>query len=115
MLRWLTAGVALATIAAAFGLAWIKHDGRRLELRLQAQARQIEKAESDIAVLRAELGYLTRPERLEPLARRQLELRPATADQFVRIGELPRAGVDRGDPSSAGHPPTSAAATPRLP
>lgn len=102
MLRWLTAGVVLGTIAAAFGLTWIKHDSRRLEARLQAQERQIEKADSDIAVLRAELGFLTRPERLEPLARKHLGLQPATAGQIVTVEELPL-----GAKSAAVRPPAS--------
>ena len=89
MLRWLNAGVGLGVIVAAFALTWFKHDGRRIEALLQAQERQIEKAQSDIAVLRAELGFLTRPERLEPLARQYLGMQPATAAQIVRIEELP--------------------------
>ena len=93
MLRWLTGLMALATIAAAFGLTWIKHDTRRLEARLQGQERQIEKAESDIAVLRAELGFLTRPERLDPLARKWLGLQPASSTQIMTLDELPRRSV----------------------
>lgn len=91
MLRWLTATVALATIVAAFGVTWIKYDTRQLEARLEAQRQKIEKAQSDIAVLKAELGYLTRPERLEPLARKHLGLQPATGQQIVGIDDLPRA------------------------
>ena len=110
MLRWLTVTVALAAIAAAFGVTWIKHDGRRLEAKLQAQQRQIEKAESDIAVLRAELGFLTRPERLDPLARRLLGLQPSTSAQIVGVDELPKAsGVARAPPGPA---PTRAGAAP---
>ena len=90
MLRWLTVTVALTAIAAAFGSTWIKHDARRLEAKLQAQVRQIEKAEGDIAVLRAELGFLTRPERLDPLARRLLGLQPATSEQLVGVDQLPK-------------------------
>jgi cell division protein FtsL len=89
MLRWLTAGIAFAAIAAAFGVTWLKHDTRRIEAKLQSQERQIEKAEGDIAVLRAELGFLTRPERLDPLARRYLGLQPAAASQIIGIDELP--------------------------
>jgi cell division protein FtsL len=93
MLRWLTSGIIVATIAAAFGVTWVKHDARRIEAKLQAQERLIEKAESDIAVLRAELGFLTRPERLEPLARKHLSLQPATSGQIISIDELPRRAV----------------------
>lgn len=102
MLRWLTGAIALATIAAAFGVTWLKHDTRRIEARLQAQERQIEKAESDIAVLRAELGFLTRPERLEPLARHHLGLQPATAAQIIGIDEIPKRPAA---PAKNGAPP----------
>ena len=91
MLRWLTSIVVVATVAAAFGVTWLKHDTRRLESQLQAQRSQVEKAESDIAVLKAELGYLTRPDRLEPLARRHLGLQPVSGSQLLRIDELPKA------------------------
>jgi cell division protein FtsL len=103
MLRWLTGIVALATIAAAFGVTWIKYDTRRLEAKLQAQERQIEKAESDIAVLRAELGFLTRPERLDPLARQLLGLQPASSDQIMTSDELPR----RAAPASSRQAPAA--------
>ena len=89
-MRWLTATVALAAIAAAFGVTWLKHDTRLIEAKLQAQRAQIEKAESDIAVLKAELGFLTRPERLEPLARKHLGLAPAAGHQIIDIDALPR-------------------------
>ena len=105
MLRWLTAGTAIATIAAAFALTWIKHDTRRLEARLQAQERQVEKAESDIAVLRAELGFLTRPERLEPLARTLLGLQPASSAQFITLDEIPhQQGPAPGPAAASGQP-----------
>ena len=71
------------------GVKDLNEIGNEIEALLQAQERQIEKAQSDIAVLRAELGFLTRPERLEPLARQYLGMQPATAAQIVRIEELP--------------------------
>jgi cell division protein FtsL len=95
MLRWLTTLTALATIVAAFCLTWIKHDTRRLEAKVQTQERQIEKAENDIAVLRAELGFLTRPERLDPLARTLLGLQPATSAQIIAVDQIPRKAVDK--------------------
>ena len=43
---------------------------------MQAQERALEKAENDVAVLKAERAHLARPERFEPLAR-ELGLAPA--------------------------------------
>ena len=48
----------------------------------QAQERAIDKARSDIAVLKAERAHLARPERIEPLAR-ALGLGPATEQQLA--------------------------------
>ncbi len=69
MLRRVNWALMLATLASAFALYAIKYDTRRLEVRVQAQERALEKAESDVTVLTAERAHLARPERLEPLAR----------------------------------------------
>ena len=74
----------LATLAAAFALYAVKYDTRRLETRVQAQERALEKAENDVTVLTAERAHLARPERLEPLAR-LIGLAPITSTQYVRI------------------------------
>ena len=69
MLRRVNWALMLATLASAFALYAIKYDTRRLEVRVQAQERALEKAESDVTILVAERAHLARPERLEPLAR----------------------------------------------
>jgi cell division protein FtsL len=74
----------VATLGAAFALYAIKYDTRRLELRVQAQERALEKAETDVTVLRAERAYLARPERLEPLAR-LIGLAPIASSQYLRL------------------------------
>ena len=87
----------LATLASAVALYAIKYDTRRLEARVQAQERALEKAENDVTVLMAERAHLARPERLEPLAR-VLGLAPI-AQQPVRAPRWPiarpRAGSQR--------------------
>jgi cell division protein FtsL len=88
----------LATLAAAFALYAIKYDTRKLEVRVQAQERALEKAESDVTVLIAERAHLSRPERLEPLARLQ-GLEPIAPGQYLRID-----GTIGSDPVPAGHP-----------
>jgi cell division protein FtsL len=84
-LNWL---LMLATLAAAFTLYAIKYDTRRLEARVQAQERALEKAEADVAILAAERAYLARPERLEPLAR-LIGLAPIAPVQYLRLDAPP--------------------------
>ena len=85
----------MATFAAAFVLYSIKYDTRKLETYVQQQERMIARAESDIAVLHAEQAHLTRPDRIERLARRQ-GLTPIDPDQYGKIEDLPlRAGKAR--------------------
>ena len=74
----------VATLGVAFTLYAIKYDTRRLELRVQAQERALEQAETDVTVLRAERAYLARPERLEPLAR-LIGLAPIASSQYLRL------------------------------
>jgi cell division protein FtsL len=74
----------LATLASAFALYAVKYDTRRLEARVQAQERALEKAESDMTVLVAERAHLARPERLEPLAR-LIGLAPIASTQYLRV------------------------------
>lgn len=76
------------TIAAATGLYALKHDTRRIEVEVQATERALEKAESDIAALKAERAWLGRPERIDELARAQ-GLGPIRPEQYGRIGGRP--------------------------
>jgi cell division protein FtsL len=85
MLRRLNWLLMLATLTAAFALYAVKYDTRRLEARVQAQERALEKAENDVAILMAERTHLARPERLEPLAR-LIGLAPVTPAQYLRVG-----------------------------
>ena len=74
----------LATLASAFALYALKYDTRRLEARVQAQERALEKAQSDVAILTAERAHLARPDRLEPLAR-LIGLAPIASTQYLRV------------------------------
>jgi len=110
-LNWV---LALATLAGMSALYVIKEGTRRLEARVQAQERALERAENDVSVLTAERAHLARPERLEPLARK-LGMVPVGASQYMRIEVDARApsplvgegqgGADRG-PSASAVPPT---------
>ena len=74
----------LATLASAVALYAIKHDTRRLEVRVLAQERALERAHNDVTVLGAERAYLSRPARLEVLAR-AIGMSPITAEQYLRL------------------------------
>jgi cell division protein FtsL len=88
MHRTINSLLMLATLAAAFALYAIKYDTRKLEARVHAQERRLEKAGSDVTVLLAERAHLARPERLEPLARLQ-GLEPIGPGQYVRLDAGP--------------------------
>lgn len=82
MLRTLQAMAVTITVLSAF---WLYHQGyetRRLETQVTSDERTLERLAHDIAVLEAERAYLSRPARIEPLAR-MLGLRPATPDQLA--------------------------------
>jgi cell division protein FtsL len=76
------------TLVSAFVLYAVSSDTRRLELEVQADERLRERLAGEIAVLKADWAYLSRPSRLEPAAR-QIGMRPATALQSVRLEDLP--------------------------
>lgn len=69
-------------VASAFLLYSLNYETRRLEAQIQAQERESQKAKSDIAVLKAERSHLSRPERIDPLARSQ-GLAPPRPDQLM--------------------------------
>lgn len=82
-MRFLTTTSVFLALASAFLLYGLNYDTRQLEARVQDEERAVAKARSDIAVLKAERAHLTRPERIEPLARAQ-GLAAATDKQFAR-------------------------------
>ena len=84
-----TALALLTAFMAALTLYTIAYDTRRLEGRVHALERRAERVEADIAAARAELTHLSRPERIEPLAR-AMGLGPPTRQQFVAQDHLPR-------------------------
>ncbi len=94
MSRLAAVGTVLLAVASAFVLYAVTYDTRRLEQHVASQARIIDKAHLDIAVLRAERAYLARPERIEEVARK-IGLAPIDPRQ---IEALPSAGERKHSP-----------------
>ena len=88
------------SIGAAFWLYQLKFETRQMQARVQQLEQLIEKAESDIAVMRAEWNFLVRPERVERLAKKHLDLEPASPKQYRVMSEFDGPGggpfVDQG-------------------
>ncbi|KRE16302.1 hypothetical protein ASE66_11205 [Bosea sp. Root483D1] len=69
----------------------------KYETTLQAEQLQKLKAKAQrereaIAVLKAEWQFLNRPERLQALADRHLDLQPLAITQIVRLSDIPNRG-----------------------
>ena len=89
-MRWSVALAALALIAAAsFGMYQLKYDVARLEQELEGLNRDLIAEGEAIRVLKAEWSYLNRPERLQNLVARYLELGPAVVHPLAGLDDLP--------------------------
>ncbi len=80
-MRLLNIAVFFFAVASALLLYALNYDTRRLEAEVQTKERLADQARSDIAVLKAERGVLTRPDRIDGFAR-QLGLGPPKPEQF---------------------------------
>lgn len=102
--------VLFALLAIAMGAASIVigTEVQDLDDRLAGIQRDIAREQESLHVLRAEWSYLNRPERLEALARRHLDLRVPEAAQTMPVSDLPfaaRPGPDGPHPARAPSPP----------
>lgn len=61
----------------------LKFKTRQLETRAQSLVGELQDESDFLALMRAEAGYLSRPERIEEMARKQLKLEPITPTQLV--------------------------------
>ncbi len=86
-MRLLNVAAFFFAVASALLLYGLNYDTRRLEAEVQAKERTAEQARNDIAVLKAERGTLTRPDRIDGLAR-QMGLGPPKPEQFVQGREV---------------------------
>jgi cell division protein FtsL len=75
--------------AVAFGLYQVKYEVQRLEEDLQKVRQDIRRDRIALHVLEAEWAYLNRPDRLERLARKHLDMAPVGPQQVAAATALP--------------------------
>ena len=87
----------IATILSIFALYAIKSDTRQLEVRVREMERQVNRTGDEIANLQAQWSELTKPERVEQLARKHLNYGPLRPRQFATLDEIERAAREVSD------------------
>ena len=85
-----------ALIASAVYVYTVKYQTIYASEQIVKTRHLIDKERDEINVLRAEYAHLTRPDRLQALADKQLEMQPLALNQIVKAGDLPEpAAQDR--------------------
>jgi cell division protein FtsL len=97
MRHWILGLSVLAALGSAFTLYGIDYSTRRLEARVIGMERAATAASAQITALKAERAHLSRPERIEPLARAG-GLAPPTARQFISADQLAQQMPQRSTP-----------------
>jgi cell division protein FtsL len=80
---------AAAAGAVAVGLYQVKYDVQHLEARLDEVRDQIREDRSALHVLEAEWNRLNRPDRLEHLAEKHLDMGPTQPAQIAAVTQIP--------------------------
>lgn len=88
MKRPLTALAVVLIALLALGLYQLKYEVMQLEDRTVATNRAVAAEREAIQVLNAEWSYLNRPQRLDELAERHLDLVPVAVRQLGALDEL---------------------------
>jgi len=88
VLRLLNVMLVVGVLAAGFALYTLEHRTRSVEREIARVDARIESEYEYIGLLNAEWSMLTRPQRLEQLARNHLNLGPVLPDQLVGLDAL---------------------------
>jgi cell division protein FtsL len=95
MLRFVNICLVLGLAALATVIYQVKYQARSLDEKIVLLQRQIEEERDSLAVVRAEWSLLNRPERIERLAKKYLELNPAHPQQIVILDEVTESDFQR--------------------
>ncbi|PZU84049.1 MAG: hypothetical protein DI527_23255 [Chelatococcus sp.] len=81
-----------ALVSSAVYAYSIKYDTTLEAEHLQKLKARTQRERDAIAVLKAEWQFLNRPDRVQMLAERHLDLQPFTVTQVVRMSDIPNRG-----------------------
>ena len=81
-----------ALVSSAFYAYTIKYETTLEAEQLQKIRMKAQRERDAIAVLKAEWQFLNRPDRLQALADRHLDLQPFSVTQVVRMSDVPNRG-----------------------
>ncbi|OYW68796.1 MAG: hypothetical protein B7Z40_01205 [Bosea sp. 12-68-7] len=81
-----------ALVSSAFYAYTIKYETTLEAEQVQKIRMKIHRERDAIAVLKAEWQFLNRPDRLQALAERHLDLQPFSVTQVVRMVDVPNRG-----------------------
>ncbi len=88
MLRLLNVILVIGVLASGFALYTLEHRTRSVEREIARVDESVESEYEFIGLLNAEWSLLTRPQRLEQLARNHLNMAPVLPDQLVGLDGL---------------------------
>ena len=106
----------LLAALVGFGLFHVKYQVQKLEDQLTKLNRDIVREQDQIHVLKAEWTYLNRPERIEELSKKFLDLAAPKPSQMGTIAQLPMRNDDAPvDPTASKSPSQKSPAPGRAP
>ncbi len=89
MIRFLNVAAALALLGSAIYAYSIKYQTVFRQEQIAKMKREIQTTRDGLAMQRAEWAFLTRPERLQPLADKYLDLQATGVGQIGALAALP--------------------------
>ncbi len=95
MLRFVNICFALALVALAYVIYQVKYESRALDEDIAQLHKHIEAERDAVSVLRAEWSLLNRPERIERLAKKHLQLGPARPGQLITLDTVSESDFER--------------------
>ena len=88
MIRYPSSLVVFIILFVGISLYQIKHFITKKEIELTQIKKNIKKTQSDIKILKAELSYLKRPDRIEKIALQKLGLREVLQTDIWNLKDL---------------------------
>jgi cell division protein FtsL len=115
MLRFFNICLSLALVVLAYVIYQVKYDTRSLDVDIASLSKDIEAERDSVAVLRAEWSLLNRPERIERLAEKYLDLAPPKPQQTLALETASPGDLDRASAALAALSPPVVPAVAKAP